>query len=210
MKITDSVYLLDSTKGSYVYLIKGEENVLIDTGFTWKGKALLRELKALGAEPRSIKHILITHHDLDHIGNAFILQQSTGASIWASAADIPYITGESPRPGFKKHMSRIFRVKKPQRVRAFSDGGLISGVRVIPSPGHTPGHSCFLYDGVLFAGDLVKNKKGEAIPYPAPWTADSAALKKSIEQIEKCEFDWVCPAHGSPYKREGRRICTAE
>lgn len=32
MQITNEVYALDSTRGNYAYLIKGEETILIDTG----------------------------------------------------------------------------------------------------------------------------------------------------------------------------------
>lgn len=208
MKITDRVFMLDCTKGSYVYLIKGEENVLIDTGLPWKGKAIVRELEGLGATYQSIKHILLTHHDIDHIGSACMLQRLSGASLWASETDTSYIRGETPRPGFKKHLSKLFRVKKPESIRAFSDNEVISGVRVIMTPGHTPGHVCFIYDNVLLAGDLVENKKGSVIPYPAPWTVDPASLADSIRKVEEYDFDWVCPAHGAPFRRDSKRICT--
>lgn len=206
MKITDNIYMLESTKGSYVYLIQDKENVLIDTGFSFRGKALLRELQALGVAPESIKRILITHHDLDHIGNACMLQSLTGAQLWAHKDDIAYIKGEKQRYGFKKHLSRIFRVKKPKEIKAFT-GDTVAGVTVIETPGHTPGHVCFLFGGALFAGDLVENKKGTVIPYPAPWTLDSAALEDSIKRVEEYPFEWVCPAHGLPFKRTGKQIC---
>ncbi len=206
MKIKNNVYLLESTKGSYVYYIGGGEPVLIDTSLSFKGGALIRELERMGVMD-SIKHILITHHDLDHVGNLVSLQQRTGAIVWAPAADIPYITGEKTRPGFKGTISRVMRVKKPAAINAFSEGQTIAGVSVIGAPGHTPGHVCFLYDSVLFAGDLIENKKGAVVPYPAPWTIDPAALLESIKNVEQLEFDWVCPAHGRPFKRTCRAIC---
>jgi glyoxylase-like metal-dependent hydrolase (beta-lactamase superfamily II) len=209
MRVKDNVYMLESTKGSYAYLIKGERSVLIDTSLSFKGGALLRELVALGAGPASIKYILVTHNDLDHVGNLARLEELTGAGVFASAADIPYITGERPRPGFKKTLSRIMRVKKPKAISALPEGGDIAGITVIETPGHTPGHVCFLCGGVLFAGDLVENRKGAAVPYPAPWTLDPAALLGSIKRVEEYDFEWVCPAHGKPYRRSGKSICGA-
>lgn len=208
MNITENVYMLESTRGSYCFLIRGRENVLIDTGFAWKGKAMLRELESLGVAPESIKHILLTHHDLDHIGNVCMLQKLTGAKLWASENDIPYITGQSPWYGFKKHINRIMRVKKPKSVNAISDNAFVAGVKAVYTPGHSPGHTCFIYGGVLFAGDLVENKRVGLVPYPAPWTYDMPALAQSIKKIESCEFDWICPAHGRPQKRTGTTICT--
>lgn len=207
MNITENIYLLESSRGSYCYLIKGNETVLIDTGFPWKGKALLREIKELGVTPESIKHIFLTHHDIDHIGNVCMLQKLTGADVWASEADIPYITGQSPWYGFKKHINNIMRVKKPGNVRALSEGKAVAGVEAVYTPGHTPGHTCFIYDGVLFAGDLVENKKGGLVPYPSPWTRDMPALLQSIKKIEEYSFEWICPAHGKPQKRSGKALC---
>jgi len=88
LKVTDDVYALDATKRNYAYLILGEETILVDTGRPGQGKAILNELKSMNIKPEDIKHILITHHDIDHIGNLALLEKETGASIWASKEDI--------------------------------------------------------------------------------------------------------------------------
>jgi glyoxylase-like metal-dependent hydrolase (beta-lactamase superfamily II) len=209
MKVTENIYLLESTRGSYCYLIKADETVLIDTGLPFRGKVLLRELETLGVAPQSIKHILLTHHELDHIGNVCMLQKLTGAKVWASKNDIPYITGQSPWYGFKKYMNRIMHVKKPEHVNVLSESETVAGVRVIDTPGHTPGHVCFLYRGALFAGDLVEYRKGKLIPYPAPWSRDMPSLLQSIKKVRQYEFDWICPAHGRPLKRTAP-LCEGE
>jgi glyoxylase-like metal-dependent hydrolase (beta-lactamase superfamily II) len=198
MKVAENVYLLGSTKGAYAYLVTGEETVLIDTGFSWQGKALLKELASMRIDPHSIRHILLTHSDLDHIGNAAMLQRLTGAKLWASQKDKPFILGEKPRPGFKKWLPYIFRVEKPAHISVFEAGQKIGGVETVPAPGHTAGHVCMLYGGVLFAGDLVKNDKGRIIPYPKGWNWDNAMLLDSVRKINELRFDCVCPAHGKP------------
>lgn len=200
MKITGNITLLESTKGSYVYLIEAEEPVLVDTGFSWQGKGILRELAAMQVPPESIRHILLTHYDLDHIGNAAMLQKRTGARLWASEGDAPYILGQKPRPGFKKYLPYVFRTPKPKDISTFRDGDIIGGIRVIHTPGHTPGHVCLLCNGVLFAGDLVKSENGSLIPYRSGWNWDSVMLLDSIRKINNDPFQWVCPAHGRPVK----------
>ncbi len=200
MKVTDKVFMLDSSFSSHVYLVLTPEPVLIDTGMGFSGKGILRELEAL-CKPEDIRHILITHHDVDHVGNALRLQERTGAMVHAPAADIPYITGEKERHSFKKYIGRLSHVKAPNALKPLPEGGEICGITVIPAPGHTPGHVCFLYDGVLFAGDLLKNKKGRLIPYPALWNLDDAKLGESAERVKALPFVWVCPAHGKPVRR---------
>lgn len=196
MKINDRVYMLDSTKGAYAYLIMGQDVMLIDTGFPWQRRAILKELAGMGVQPGDIRHILLTHHDLDHIGNAAALQELSGAQLWASAEDIPYMTGAVHRPSFKKYLPYLIPVKKPGQVAAY--GERVGEVTVMPTPGHTPGHVCLLYERILFVGDLVKNYKGSLIPYPSGWNWDDRLLLDSVKRISQSDYDWICPAHGSP------------
>lgn len=201
MKLSENVYLLDSAKGSYVYLVTGAETTLIDTGFPRRGKRIIKELDTIGIKPADIKHILLTHHDIDHIGNAAMLQELTGAQVWASKEDIPYITGELDRYGFKKYLKYFFRVKAPEAVNPYVPEQKINGLEVVPTPGHTPGHVCLLFEDILFAGDLLENKKGSLIPYPPPWNWNDSMMLESVNKISKLNFKLVCPAHGEPIER---------
>lgn len=200
MKITDHVYALDSTKGNYAYIIIGEEIILIDTGRPGQGKAILRELELMDIKPEDIKHILITHHDQDHIGNAALLQTETGAKLWASKEDIPYIYGEKKRPGIKRVYSWFIKVKTPEKIDAYVENKKIQGIEIIKTPGHTPGHVSLLYKDILFAGDLVRSSNGQLHPMHSIMNWDGKILKESINKLEQFSFTWVCPAHGKPVK----------
>jgi glyoxylase-like metal-dependent hydrolase (beta-lactamase superfamily II) len=201
IKINNNVYALQSTKGSYAYVILGKEIILVDTGQMWEGRAIIKELLSMNIRLEDIKHIVLTHHDLDHVGNAAKLQKLTNAKLYASVEDIPYIMGYKTRPGIKKLFSFIFRVKKPKNVIAYNKNSKIGDIEVIATPGHTPGHVCILYEDILFVGDLVKSQKGSLIPYPnMNW--NEVTLMKSIENIGKLPFKWICPAHGEPVERD--------
>lgn len=200
MKVAENVYALKSTRGAYAYIILGKEIILVDTGLMWQGKGIIKELTAMNIKLEDIKHIVLTHHDLDHIGNVYMLQRLTKARVWASSEDIPYIMGNKERPGIKKLFSFVFRVKKPEKIEAYSTSQQIDDIEIIKTPGHTPGHVCVLYKDILFAGDLVKNKNGQLRPYPnMNW--DEALLMNSIKSISGIPFNWVCPAHGEPIER---------
>ena len=60
MKIEENIYALESTKGSYAYLINDKEAILIDTGNPGKVKNILKEIESLNINPKNIKHILLT------------------------------------------------------------------------------------------------------------------------------------------------------
>ncbi len=202
LKINDEVYVFDSTKNwSCAYLILGEEKILVDTGLPGQGKGIIKELNSLNIKAKEIKHILITHHDLDHIGNLVFLEKETGAHVWASKEDIPYIYGDKSRPGLKKIISFFMRVKKPENITSFPENQKINDVEVIPTPGHTPGHVCLIYKNVLFAGDLIRNSKGQLKPMESHMNWNETILEESIEKIADYDFEWICLAHGEPIKR---------
>jgi hypothetical protein len=113
MKIKDNVYLLDASRVSHVYLIADGEITLVDTGLSFMGKGIVREIESMGIELPQIRHILLTHHDVDHVGNLSLFSRLTGAEVWASREDIPVITGEKERHGFKKYIKHIFPQNAP-------------------------------------------------------------------------------------------------
>jgi len=204
LKVTDDVYALGSTKGNYAYLILGEEIILVDTGRPGQGKGILKELKSMNIKPEDIKHILITHHDIDHIGNLALLEKQTGASIWASKEDIHYIYGDKSRPGIKRFVSLIMRAKKPGKINEYNENQEMGDIEVIPTPGHTPGHVCLLYKDVLFVGDLVKTSKGQLSTLASFMNWDDSLLRESINNISNYDFEWICPAHGEPVERNNK------
>lgn len=205
MKITDKVYALDSTRGNYAYIIYDDDVILIDTGRPGQGNGILKELNSMNIRPEDIKHILITHHDVDHIGNLALLEKVSDARIWASKEDIPYINGDKNRPGIKRMVSILMRTGKPGNISTYPQNQEIENIEIIPTPGHTPGHVCLLYEDVLLAGDLLRNSKGQLKPLASFMNDDETALRKSIDKIDQFSFKWVCPAHGEPIKIDNKR-----
>lgn len=201
MRVTDDVYALDATKGNYAYVVLGEETILIDTGRPGQGNGILKELKSMNINPGDIKHILVTHHDVDHIGNLALLEEETNASIWVSKEDVPYIYGEKNREGIKRLISFIMGIKKPERINSYPEDHNIRDISVIPSPGHTPGHVCLLYKDVLFAGDSVRTSNGQIEPMKSFMNWNTDLSLESIKKIGDLQFKWICPAHGEPVKR---------
>lgn len=201
-QITDEVYLLESTKGAYSYLIKAEEWILIDTHFSFAKQALLKELRDNQIELKKIRHIILTHGDMDHMGNVGVLQQLTGATVWAGSKEIPYIMGQQKRPGFKKYIAAFMNPKKPMNIKPLQDGDKVCGVEAVETPGHTPGHICLIYKDVLFTGDLVEERDHLCVPFSVKWNWDTRILFQSIHKMSSYDFKWVCVAHGEPLLRD--------
>ncbi len=201
MRITENVYSLDCTSGNFAYVILKPQVILIDSGRPGQGKAILDELSRMGVNSEDIRHILLTHHDVDHTGNAAFLQQVSGADVWISEADLPFLRREKSPNGIKWLVSKIMKSQIPEKINTYPENNEVEGIKIIPTPGHTPGHICLLYQDVLFAGDLVMRFPNKLIRSHPVMTWNQNILHDSIREVDHLPFRWICPAHGDPLER---------
>jgi glyoxylase-like metal-dependent hydrolase (beta-lactamase superfamily II) len=89
---------------------------------------------------------------------------------------------------------------KLENISAYNQDQSSGGVKDISSPRHTLGHVCLLFEDVLFAGDVVENKKGLLMPYPSGWNWNTPVLMDSIGKVSRYPFKWVCPPMGNRLK----------
>src|SRR5204862_2632328 len=117
----------------------------------------------------------LTHGHIDHISGAHILDK---AKVHLGSGDLGLASGQVPPEALiprliTKTMSPVsvsitapiagaasFHVGPPDAA------GAAKTVKAYPVPGHTPGSYVFLYDGVLFAGDIMLFKQGRLDPTP--------------------------------------------
>ena len=196
MLVTKDVYAINASRGSYVYALRLPDGVtLIDTSLPGRGPRIVDELEANGLG--DVVRILVTHHDVDHIGNATQLQKKFGCDVFISATDLPYAKGTKSREGVKRLIGVLMRVGRSATYSVLPDDE-IDGIQIIPTPGHTPGHVCYLFNRALFAGDLLNTQNGVIRPSQPMMTWNKQLVDDSIRSLSALDFDRVCPAHGEP------------
>ncbi len=207
MEIVPTVHMIEGIF-AHCYLIDGPELTLIDTGMPRKTKKILSYITdTLHKTPTDLKTILLTHSDIDHIGNARELRNITGAAIAAHPLDADIIAGKKPRQTPRRTMSILFKVLgvflqvKPFPVdEIIDDGDTIAGLTVLHLPGHTPG-SIALYDSkrkVIFIGDTLRCKDGIVQAPPTSVTWDMRQVYTSIEKLRPLDFSVMLSGHGEP------------
>ena len=72
------------------------------------------------------------------------------------------------------------------------------GLRVLHTPGHHPGHLCFLHPrtGALLTGDHIPGGRGTVIIDPPE--GDMTAYLDSLRRLETLPITRLFPAHGGP------------
>jgi hydroxyacylglutathione hydrolase len=211
MEIVPGIHMIQGIT-AHCYLVDNTELILIDTGMPKKTKKILRYITdTLERTPSDLKTILLTHCDIDHIGNALELRNITGAKIAAHPQDAEVIAGKKMRMTPKGGMRILFKLLesflqvKPFEVDSMiNEGDTISGLTVLHMPGHTQG-SIALYDSkrkVLFIGDMLGFRDGVVQGPSKSVTMDMEQAYQSIEKLHNLDFTVMLSGHGAPLRSD--------
>ena len=195
------------------YLLETPDGlVLIDAGLPNKEGLVLDAIRGLGKGPADLKHVLLTHAHVDHVGSLAAIVRATGAKTWLHPDDRAIVEKGSgfrpmrPAPGIVRQvMFRLF-VRPGQTVEpaaidfALNDGDVVplaGGLQVVHVPGHCLGQVALLWRdrGVLFCGDAFANLGGVGDPIGFE---DQAEGRRSQKRLAALGFEIACFGHGKP------------
>lgn len=189
------------------YLVREDDGLtLVDAMIGGSAKAIMAAATALDAP---IVRIALTHAHGDHIGSldqlhdllpdAEVLISSRDARLLRKDVsldpDEPQTKVRGGIPGAKTTPSRTIE-----------DADMVGSLRVIATPGHTPGHVAFLdtRDQTLLCGDVFSTLGGVAtsaranwkFPLPASATWDRATELESARKLLALAPARLAPGHG--------------
>ena len=219
MEVWPGIHSLKVLPMSNVYLVIGPPLTLIDTCWPGTLRSLIEALDSAGVAVKNLQRIVLTHCDVDHVGNARALQRLSGAEICAHVEAIPYLAREAhadtlsdlPSPG--PTLRSLIRATAGRRTKTFAvdrvlhDGDDLDGLTVLHLPGHTAGHIGVQAGPVLFAGDAVMGGR-KPRPLPGLITQDRAAERRSLERMAAMQIELLLPGHLGPVKDAVRQIAT--
>ncbi|MEE0836104.1 MAG: MBL fold metallo-hydrolase [Clostridia bacterium] len=154
-----------------------------------------RIIQKLEEKKLKCTHILLTHAHFDHIMALETVREATGAPVFVHEADSEFLTDND------LNCMSVFsseKIKMNPAEKLLKDGDVleIAGerVRVMHTPGHTPGSVCFLCGSDIVSGDTLF--RGSIGRYDLPG-GDFMTLLSSLKAISELDGDRrIYPGHG--------------
>jgi hydroxyacylglutathione hydrolase len=220
-RLLEGVWALGGDGQQRIYLIDtGAGLLLVDPSYEPLDPGIQKQVKDLGYALAEVKWVLFTHCHVDHTQSGHIWQKR-GAKLFIHSADLhPLRTASDITAWWLLPDPVRFLTPPSGPIETFEDaddlkfGGLT--LRVIHTPGHTPGSCCFFFQregkNVLLGEDIVLHFGRHAWmgnPY-ADWEQYLKSLWKvkrfflpagKSAQVGKrmaaVEYDLLLPGHGA-------------
>ena len=203
-----------------VVLQTDQQLVLVDCGYAGflplLEKALLKHQLSLN----QLTGIIITHHDIDHMGAlAELKNKYPSIPVYSSAVEAPYISGkhkslrlvqaeqmldtiaEEYKPGalqFIELLKTLQAVPVDHFLALDREIDWLSGIEVIHTPGHMPGHiSLYIpQNKTLIAADAIVTENGRLEIANPQFTLDLDEAVRSVRKLNQLEIDQMICYHG--------------
>jgi len=209
--------LTDSFDCNVFLVAAGGEWLMFDAG---SGRSPERGLKVLAdddIDPRTIRHLFLTHGHADHSGGAAHWREVLGLEVHAAEATAAMVSAgdevglsvdRARRAGvypadYVYRACLIDNVLQPDRPVA------VNGVtvRALPTPGHSHDHVSYLVETperrLLVAGDALFY--GGKVAIQDIVDCDIAAVCESVRRLASVEYDALLPGHLAFSLTNGRR-----
>ncbi len=215
--VAPGVYRVDAVgfkNAINILLLENDDGwTLVDTGLASSAGRVREAISSLGSGPEDLKRIFLTHQHDDHTGGlSELLEWAPGAEVGATAHEAEVVSGSRGYdPPSNPVLRFVSRNAEPPGVpvgKVLREGDLVSGFRLISTPGHSLGHASLLRDGdgLLLTADAF----GALLPHRIrvgvikAFCTDPPLAKRSAERLLADDFATVVMGHG-PILRSGAR-----
>ena len=232
MQIAHGVYSIRQTGlraypsgHTQAYLLDdGKELTLIDTLADDDAHLIFEALESIKRPVTDIKHIVITHAHLSHLGGLAVLKRASRATVYAHEWEADIIAGDRKAQPVSLWPTPPIRTF-PQRVglalglsapacdidRPLKDGDSVGPVQVMHTPGHTPGHLVFYWPKrqALFAGDNIMTWPRFGAGWPSFQVNKNEFCRSFLRLVKELDprMQLIGVGHGEPIiERAAERV----
>ena len=179
----------DLQENCFILFDENKDAFIVDPGDSSKNIINVIEKNNL-----SIKFILLTHGQFDHVGAVAALKEKYNVPIYLSENDKNFL--EKPEEvrasafGIQIEPAKVdYFVKDKDEIKFSQDI-----IKVIETPGHTIGSVCYLFKNLLFSGDTLFNGSIGRTDFPE---SDHNLMMESLKKLKNLDDDiFVLSGHG--------------
>jgi glyoxylase-like metal-dependent hydrolase (beta-lactamase superfamily II) len=225
-QVAPGVHRLGNALVNFYVIEDGNALTLVDGGLPGFRSQLDAFLRERGRSIGDIAAVILTHGHSDHVGIVEGVRADASAPVHVHERDadmartgkvhkrdgsmLPYMRhGAAWRlliMGARNGGMKTTKVAEVSTFGAAGDLDVPGRPRVIPTPGHSPGHVAFhLPDrGVLIAGDalctfnVLTGARGPQL-MPKAFAADALQMLASLEAVERIDAGVTLFGHGEPW-----------
>lgn len=203
-----------------VIMDDGESLVLADCGDPELAYALMEEMRLAGFPPERLTHIIITHHDLDHMGGLSQFRDVLpDVTVMSTAVQAEYISGRARWLRLQEEDKRYLALPPEKRcptsrvraaqylsflparvdtlIREDELLPLCGGIRVISTPWHMPGHISLYIpaEKAIITGDAL-NTFGGRLSLNAQVDLCPELARDGLSALAQLDVEHVFAYHG--------------
>ncbi len=207
---------------TFIIAEPGRPLTLIDAGMPWSPWPIRRRIRSIGRRPEEIERIICTHGHPDHIGGIpRLLRGRTDVSILMHPTDIAGLA-VGLRHALRRTDDGVARrsrlldyfTRTPASLEPIRDGDLLpvlGGLRVIHTPGHTPGSVCLYAEQhrLLFTGDVLQVIRGRLTYANAFFSHDIGQARATLSRLAELDVETIALAHYPPWREHANNALRA-
>jgi metallo-beta-lactamase class B len=204
-RVIGPIYYVGTAGVSAFLIVTLQGLILTDGGLPESAPLIEANIKTLGYKMSDVRVLLNSHAHFDHAGGLAKLKRDSGAKLYASAADKPFL--EKGRISFGPSAADPFPPVHVDHVVADGDTVILGGTTLTAhlTPGHTPGctswtmdvadgkltHPLIFFCSITDGGNPMVNNKA----YPR--IADD--YRASFAKLKKMDADIFLAPHGDQF-----------
>ncbi len=203
-------YYIDCPAKIGVYVERDTEVYLIDSGSDKDAGRKVRQI--LEQQDWSLRGILNTHSNADHIGGNRYLQNQTSCQVFASGMEAAFTQYPILEPSFLyggypcKDLRHKFLLAQDSEVTDFADEAFPKTVEILPLPGHFLDMVGFRTpDGTVFLADCLASRE-TLEKYAVPFIYDVQAYLDTLDKVAAMKAPMFVPAH-APAGKDVADLC---
>lgn len=226
------IHFLSNDQQQVIYptLIQTDVSLtLVDCGYEGQLHLLEEAAALVDVDFANLTGVIITHHDIDHMGGLFELKQKyPHVKVYSSKLEEPYVSGhkkslrlqqaedlfdqlpEDHKPWAIAFQQQLADMKCVAVDAGFEENGalpFLKDVNSIHTPGHMPGHISLYIPSlkILIAADALVIEQDRLEIANPQFTMDLAAAVASIKKLATLEIDMLICYHGGVMKENIRQ-----